>query len=199
MVPRAAVAVEHAIQAPTGVELLQEGGGGWADVETTMTSTDEFSGNGGAFVAPLGGGTSSVDSTKGLEKDEAFFATGDADTRGVELLQEGGGGWADVETTMTSTDEFSGNGGAFVAPLGGGTSSVDSTKGLEKDEAFFATGDADTRMEHHQHQHPPDWMRAFERFRPRTSGRKLLGMAKASTRGGGVVRRLLTKGAIYRI
>ncbi|CAN0346497.1 unnamed protein product, partial [Ectocarpus sp. 8 AP-2014] len=112
----------------------------------------------------------------------------------VEPLQEGSGGWTDVETYVQTTHgEFNGNGGGFVAPLGGGTS-VDSAKELEGDEAFFATGDADARMEHQQHQHPPDWMRAFERFRPRTSGRKLLGMATASARSGGVVRRFLTKG-----
>ncbi|CAN0482136.1 unnamed protein product, partial [Ectocarpus sp. 12 AP-2014] len=116
------------------------------------------------------------------------------DQQRVELPPEGSGGCAYVETYVKTTNDFNGNGGAFVAPLGGGCSSVDSAKHSEGDAAFFATGDAHTRMEHQQHEHPPDWMRAFERFRPRTSGRKLLGMAKASARGGGVVRRLLTKG-----
>ncbi|CAN0476782.1 unnamed protein product, partial [Ectocarpus sp. 12 AP-2014] len=68
-----------------------------------------------------------------------------SDHQGVEALQEGsgGGGGTDVETTMIRTTEFNRSGGTFVAPLAGG--SVDSAKTSEEDEAFFATGDADTR------------------------------------------------------
>ncbi|CAM9209467.1 unnamed protein product, partial [Ectocarpus sp. 12 AP-2014] len=53
--------------------------------------------------------------------------------KGVEVLQEGSGGWVDVETTMTSTDELSGNRGAFVAPLSGCTSG-DSAKDSGEEE-----------------------------------------------------------------
>ncbi|CAN0478193.1 unnamed protein product, partial [Ectocarpus sp. 12 AP-2014] len=97
-----------------------------------------------------------------------------SDHQGVEVLQEGsGGGGTDVETTMTSTTEFNRNGGTLVAPWGGG--SVDSAKTCEEDEAFFATGDADTR---HQHQHPPGWTKNFKNVFTKSSGRKLLLMAK---------------------
>ncbi|CAM9965660.1 unnamed protein product [Ectocarpus sp. 4 AP-2014] len=130
---------------------------------------------------------------EGSGTDTETTMTSTKELNRVERPQEGSGGWADVETYVQTTSEFNGNGGAFVAPLGGGTSSVYSVKDSEGDEAFFATWDADTRMKHQQHRHPSDWMWAFERFRPRTSGRKLLGMAKASARGGGVVQRLLTK------
>ncbi|CAM9703541.1 unnamed protein product [Ectocarpus sp. 12 AP-2014] len=74
---------------------------------------------------------------------------------------------------MIRTTEFNRSGGTFVAPLAGG--SVDSAKTSEEDEAFFATGDADTR---HQHQYPPGWTKNFKNVFTKSSGRKLLLMAK---------------------
>ncbi|CAM9737291.1 unnamed protein product [Ectocarpus sp. 4 AP-2014] len=91
--------------------------------------------------------------------------------KAVEALQEGSGGGTDVETTG-----FNHNGGTFVAPLRGG--SLNSAKTSEEDEAFFATGDADTKQEQHLHQHPPGWTKSFKNVFTKSSGRKLLLMAK---------------------
>ncbi|CBJ31582.1 expressed unknown protein [Ectocarpus siliculosus] len=77
---------------------------------------------------------------------------------------------------MTSTAGLNRNGGTFVAPLGRG--SVDSAKTSEEDEAFFATGDADTRQQQHLHQYPPGWTKSFKNVFTKSSGRKLLLMAK---------------------
>ncbi|CAM9807034.1 unnamed protein product, partial [Ectocarpus sp. 8 AP-2014] len=88
----------------------------------------------------------------------------------------GGGGGGDRETTRNSTTGFNRNGGTFVAPLGGG--SVDSAKTSEADEAFFATGDADTRQQQHLHQYPPGWTKSFKNVFTKSSGRKLLLVAK---------------------
>ncbi|CAN0404016.1 unnamed protein product [Ectocarpus sp. 12 AP-2014] len=78
---------------------------------------------------------------------------------------------------MTSKTEFNRNGGTFVAPLGGGF--VDSAKNSEEGEAFFATGHADTRVgQQHLHQHPSGWTKSFKNVFTKSSGRKLLLMAK---------------------
>ncbi|CAB1096036.1 unnamed protein product [Ectocarpus sp. CCAP 1310/34] len=83
---QAAADDEEHLAANKGVELLQEGsdGGGGTDVETHVTSTctNDFNGNGGAFVAPVGGG--SVDSA--MNSEEEAFPMGGADIRGVEKV-----------------------------------------------------------------------------------------------------------------